>query len=64
MATVWKNAKTGDTISAEGTTYTVTRNGQAITSDISKWGISAEQWVKRDILSGYYTEFLLTEGGE
>ena len=61
---IWKNAKTGDTITTEGSTYTVTRNGQAITTDISKWGISAELWIKRDIMSGYYTEFLLAEGGE
>ena len=59
--TVWKNPK-GDTIEAEGTTYTITRNGEAITTDVSKWHHSAAKWVENDILAGYYTEFLLDTG--
>lgn len=58
---VWRNPK-GDTITTEGTTYTITRNGVAITTDISKWSHSAELWVKNDILAGHYTEFLLETG--
>jgi hypothetical protein len=58
----WKNIKTGDTITTEGSTYTITRNGEAITTDVSKWCPSGELWVKNDILAGYYTEFLLEEG--
>lgn len=58
---VWKNPK-GDTITTEGATYTITRDGVAITTDISKWHHSAELWVKNDILAGHYTEFLLETG--
>ena len=57
MAT-WRNAK-GDTITTEGTKYTITRNGVEITTDVSKWHHSAELWIQNDIKSGYYTEFLL-----
>jgi hypothetical protein len=60
MAT-WMNAKTGDTITTNGSTYTVTKNGESITTDVGKWCISGELWVKNDIRSGYYTEFLLKE---
>jgi hypothetical protein len=60
--TVWKNGK-GDTITAEGTTYTVTRDGVAITTDISKWSHSSELWIQNDIKAGHYTEFLLDGRG-
>jgi hypothetical protein len=55
---IWKNGN-NDTISTDGTKYTITRNGVAITTDISKWHHSAELWIKNEIASGYYTEFLL-----
>ena len=58
----WINIKTGDTIEAEGTCYTITRNGNAVTADVAKWCHSAELWIQNDIKAGYYTEFLL-EGG-
>jgi hypothetical protein len=58
----WKNIKTGDTISTEGSTYTITKNGVSITTDVSKWCISGELWVRNDIRSGLYTEFFLEEG--
>ena len=59
----WKNINNGDTITAEGSTYTITRNGESITTDVSKWCPSGELWVQNDIKAGYYTEFLLAEGG-
>lgn len=56
--TVWTN-KQGDTIKAEGTTYTITREGVATTTDISKWHHSAAKWIQNDIKDGKYTGFIL-----
>ena len=47
----------GDTITTDGSTYTVTRNGNAVTVDVAKWGHSAELWIKNDIKAGYYMGF-------
>jgi hypothetical protein len=52
----------GDTITTEGTTYTVTQNGVSRTVDVDKWTASAEQWMKNDIKDGYYTGFVLKTG--
>jgi hypothetical protein len=53
----------GDTITTEGTTYTVTQNGVSRTVNVEKWTANAEQWMKNDIKDGYYADFVLkTEG--
>jgi hypothetical protein len=57
----WVNTKNGDTITTEGSTYTITKNGVSITTDVSKWSISGELWIQNDIRAGYYTEFLLAD---
>jgi hypothetical protein len=49
----------GDTITTEGTTYTVTQNGISRTVDVEKWTANAEQWMKNDIKDGYYEGFVL-----
>jgi len=49
----------GDTITTEGTTYTVTQNGISRTVDVEKWTANAEQWMKNDIKDGYYAGFVL-----
>ncbi len=52
----WINAK-GDTITTSGSIYTITKNGNSSHCDISKWNDSAEQWIRNDIKSGYYSDF-------
>jgi hypothetical protein len=53
----------GDTITTEGTTYTVTQNGVSRTVDVERWTNNAERWMWNDIKEGYYMGFLLkTEG--
>jgi hypothetical protein len=49
----------GDTITTEGTTYTVTQNGVSRTVNVDKWTANAEQWMKNDIKDGYYEGFVL-----
>lgn len=49
----------GDTITTEGTTYTVTQNGESRTVNVEKWTANAEQWMKNDIKDGYYQGFVL-----
>ena len=52
----WVNAK-GDTITTEGTIYTITKNGHASQCDVSRWSMTAEKWIRNDIASGYYSDF-------
>jgi hypothetical protein len=53
----------GDTITTEGTTYTVTQNGVSRTVDVERWTSNAEKWMWNDIKDGYYMGFeLKTEG--
>lgn len=52
----------GDTITTEGTTYTVTQNGVSRTVNVEKWTAHAEQWMKNDIKDGYYEGFTLKTG--
>ncbi len=52
----------GDTITTEGTTYTVTQNGESRTVNVDKWTANAEQWMKNDIKDGYYAGFVLKTG--
>lgn len=47
----------GDTIETDGSKYTVTKSGIAISADVSKWQSSAEVWIDADIRAGYYTGF-------
>jgi hypothetical protein len=47
----------GDTITTDGTTYTVTQNGVSRTADVGKWTHNAEQWMWNDIKDGYYMGF-------
>ena len=49
----------GDTITTEGTTYTVTQNGVSRTVNVEKWTANAERWMKNDIKDGYYEGFVL-----
>jgi hypothetical protein len=52
----WINAN-GDTITASGSIYTITKNGHASHCDVSRWNYSAETWIRNDIKSGYYSDF-------
>jgi hypothetical protein len=47
----------GDTIETNGSKYTVTRSGIALSADVSKWQDSAEAWIDADIRAGYYEGF-------
>ena len=47
----------GDTITTDGTTYTITQNGVSRTADVGKWTQNAEQWMWNDIKDGYYMGF-------
>jgi hypothetical protein len=49
----------GDTITTEGTTYTVIQNGIERTADVGKWTGNAERWMVNDIKEGYYAGFVL-----
>ena len=60
MAT-WTHSN-GDIIVTESTTYTVTRNGVTLTTNVERWTSSAEQWIANDIKAGYYTGFVLKTG--
>jgi hypothetical protein len=60
MAT-WTHSN-GDIIVTESTTYTVTRNGVTLTTNVERWTTSAEQWIANDIKAGYYTGFVLKTG--
>jgi hypothetical protein len=52
----WVNAK-GDTITTNGTIYTITKNGHSSDCDVSRWAMTAEKWIRNDIASGYYSDF-------
>jgi hypothetical protein len=52
----WVNPN-GDTITTNGSVYTITKNGYSSHCDISKWNDSAEKWIRNDIKSGYYSDF-------
>ena len=52
----WINAQ-GDTITTDGSVYTITRNGNPSRCDVSKWSSSAERWIRNDIKDGYYKGF-------
>lgn len=52
----WKHPN-GDTITTEGTTYTVTQNGESRTVDVERWTQNAEVWMWNDIKDGYYQGF-------
>lgn len=52
----------GDTITTEGTTYTITQGGVSRTADVGKWNRHAEEWMKNDIKDGYYEGFILKTG--
>jgi hypothetical protein len=52
----WKNAN-GDTITTNGTVYTITKNGYSSNCDVSRWSNDAEKWIRNDIKSGYYSDF-------
>lgn len=60
MAT-WTHSN-GDTITTEGATYAVTRNGVTIRTSVERWTYNAEQWINNDIKAGYYTGFVLKTG--
>jgi hypothetical protein len=60
MAT-WTHSN-GDIIVTESTTYTVTRKGVTLTTNVERWTTSAEQWIANDIKAGYYTGFVLKTG--
>jgi hypothetical protein len=49
----------GDIITTEGTTYTVTQNGESRTVDVERWTNNAEKWMWNDIKDGYYMGFVL-----
>ena len=53
----WKNAN-GDTITTSGTVYTITKNGHSSNCDVSRWNNDAEKWIRNDIKSGYYSDFI------
>jgi len=52
----WKHPN-GDTITTEGTVYTIVQNGIERTTDVGKWTHHAEQWVMNDIKNEYYAGF-------
>ena len=55
----------GQTITTEGTRYTITSaNGNVTqTADISNWTDDAERWIDNDIKAGLYDGYI-KEGGE
>ena len=52
----WINAQ-GYTITTRGTVYTINRNGNTWSTDVSRWTDSAEQWIRNDIKAGHYEGF-------
>lgn len=51
----------GDTIETVGSRYFVTRSGNTLTADVSKWQENAEAWIDNDIRAGYYEGFKKVE---
>lgn len=47
----------GDTITTEGTKYTVTTRGTERRADVGRWTLSARDWILSDIKAGYYQGF-------
>jgi len=47
----------GDTITTDGSTYTVTQGGVSRTADVGRWTYSAEKHMVNDIKDGYYEGF-------
>lgn len=47
----------GDTITTEGTTYTVTTQNGVRWANVGRWTLSARDWILNDIKAGYYQGF-------
>jgi len=52
----WENAN-GDTITTEGTIYTIVKDGVERKADVSRWTNSAEKWIESDIKNDHYEGF-------